>query len=144
MVSVVKKAKKKIFKPAQEEVVKIGETAKEQITGKQEPGESVMVKVMTRSDGKTPDVSVEEEREMKQAAIRGLQRVREEAEKESQKAKEKEAKRLQKPQEVIQQPGEPIKKSLEGSLLPTSPQPRGAPPGAAGKAKKTEARPGKN
>jgi hypothetical protein len=127
---------KKIIKPAVEELEKIGETAKKQIIGKQEAGESVMVEVMTHSDGRTGEVSPEEERKMRREELRGLERVKEEAEKESKKTEEKGAARLQGQQEVIQQPGEPFKELVEP---PTKPA-RGAPPGGPAGRKGPEVR----
>lgn len=130
----ITKKVKKVVKPAVEELEKIGEAAKTQITGQQESG-SLMDEVMTRSDGKTPDVSLEEERKLEQEKHRALQRIQEEARYERQKVKEKEAERLRRQQEVIQQPGEPVLPPLDKPLLPSSPKKGPALPGVVGKDK---------
>lgn len=117
----IRRAKKKIIKPAKEELEKVRDTAKEQITGSKTPKISPIVEAMQVAGKPIDPQEVERtRREMKKRT----QILEEEIEKERRKRQEREKDwaENQPKEEVIAQPGEPL-------VVPASKPSRGMPPG---------------
>ncbi len=126
--SIVKKVKKKVIKPAVEELERVKETAKKQIVGEpvtKEPSStpSPIEEVMTRKDGKVEEVPPDEAKKIKAQARKRAIQMREEIKKHREERKRKsvsvEPSEVS-PKPVISQPGKPkLPESVPTRGLPT-------------------------
>lgn len=125
----IKKQSKKIIKPAREELERVRESAKQQVSGKydQDGGsqQSSIVEAMQQKSGN--DLTPQEEENRKVDMKKRAKKLEEEIEQERRKRKQKEEEwaKSQEPEEMISQPGKPLE-------MPASKPSRGVMSGRPG------------